>query len=331
MTTEALSQPLKERLDYGQPLEFGYFLVPDAGDPLGVLETARLADGLGYDLLGVQDHPYQPRHLDTQSLLAAILAQTEAVRVFADVGNLPLRPPAVLAKAAATLDLLSGGRFELGVGAGGFLDAAHAMGAPARTPAESLAALEEAVALMRAMWSGERRGIRFDGRYYQLAGVHPGSAPVHPIQVWIGANRPRALALTGRVADGWVSPLMSYKPPREAAKANLAIDRAAREAGRDPREIRRLYNVQGAFTSTTQGPAADTDQGIVGPPEHWVDVLTHFALDIGFSTFVLVAPPDPHTLTTFIEEVAPRVREHVTERRASSSSQPTTSREAETQ
>jgi len=109
------------------------------------------------------------------------------------------------------------------------------------------------------------------------------------------------------------------------------LSRAAREAGRDPREIRRLYNVQGAFTSTTQGPAADTDQGIVGPPEHWVDVLTHFALDIGFSTFVLVAPPDPHTLTTFIEEVAPRVREHVTERRASSSSQPTTSREAETQ
>ena len=107
---------------------------------------------------------------------------------------------------------------------------------------------------MRAMWSGERRGLRFDGRYYQLAGVHPGPVPAHPIQVWIGANMPRALALTGRVADGWVSPLMSYKPPREAARANLAIDRAAREAGRDPREIRRIYNVQGAFTSTTPRP-----------------------------------------------------------------------------
>ena len=107
---EALSQPLTEGLDYGHPLEFGYFLNPDAGDPLGVLETARLVDGLGYDLLGVQDHPYQPRHLDTFSLLAAILAQTTAVRVFADVGNLPLRPPAVLAKAAATLDVLGPGR-----------------------------------------------------------------------------------------------------------------------------------------------------------------------------------------------------------------------------
>ena len=315
---EALSQPLNESLDYGHPLEFGYFLVPDAGDPLGVLETARLLDRLGYDLLGVQDHPYQPRHLDTSSLLAAILAQTESVRVFADVANLPLRPPAVLAKAAATLDLLSGGRFELGIGAGGYLDAAHAMGAPALTPAESLAALEEAVALMRAMWAGEHGGLRFNGRYYELAGVHPGPAPAHPIQVWIGANRARALALTGRVADGWVSPLMSYKPPREAAQANLAIDRAAREVGRDPRAIRRIYNVQGAFTSATQGPAADTDQGIVGPPEHWAEVLTHLALDIGFDTFVLATPPDAHTLTSFIEDVAPQVRERAAERHASS-------------
>jgi alkanesulfonate monooxygenase SsuD/methylene tetrahydromethanopterin reductase-like flavin-dependent oxidoreductase (luciferase family) len=302
-------------MDYGHPLEFGYFLTPDAGDPLGVLETARLVDRLGYDLLAVQDHPYQPRHLDTSSLLATILAQTATVRVFADVANLPLRPPAVLAKAAATLDLLSGGRFELGVGAGGFLDAAHAMGAPRLTPGESLAALEEGIAVMRAMWSGER-AIRFDGRHYQLSGVHPGPAPAHPIQIWIGANKPRALALTGRVADGWVSPLMSYKPPREAAEGNLAIDRAASEAGRDPREIRRIYNVQGAFTSTTQGPAADTDQGIVGPTERWVDVLTHLALDLGFGTFVLAAPPDPDALTTFIEDVAPNVRERVAERRA---------------
>jgi alkanesulfonate monooxygenase SsuD/methylene tetrahydromethanopterin reductase-like flavin-dependent oxidoreductase (luciferase family) len=317
VSTETSSQQLHGSLDYGHSLEFGYFLVPDAGDPLAVLETARIADGLGYDLLGVQDHPYQPRHLDTQSLLATILAQTESVRVFADVGNLPLRPPAMLAKAAATLDLLSGGRFELSIGAGGYLEAAHAMGAPARTPAESLEALEEAVAVVRAMWSGERRGIRFDGRYYQLAGVHPGPAPAHPIQVWIGANRPRALDLTARVADGWVSPLMSYKPPGEAAQANLAIDRAAREAGRDPRAIRRIYNVQGAFTGSGLGPA-DTDQGIVGPPAHWAVVLTHLALDIGFGTFVLATPPDPDTLTTFIEDVAPRVRERVAERRASS-------------
>jgi alkanesulfonate monooxygenase SsuD/methylene tetrahydromethanopterin reductase-like flavin-dependent oxidoreductase (luciferase family) len=302
-------------MDYGHSLEFAYFLTPDANDPQGVLQIARLVDGLGYDLIAVQDHPYQPAHLDTLSLIAAVLAQTETVRVFADVGNLPLRPPAVLAKAAATLDLLSGGRFELGIGAGGFLDAAHAMGAPRRTPGESIAALEEAVAVMRSMWNGERRGLRFDGSYYQLGGVHPGPAPAHPMQVWIGANKPRALALTGRVADGWVAPLMNYKPPREAAEGNRAIDRAARDAGRDPREIRRLYNIPGAFTSRRPAPATDVDQTIVGPPEHWAEVLTHFATDLGFGTFVLAAPPDPDALRTFIEEVAPAVRERVSERR----------------
>jgi alkanesulfonate monooxygenase SsuD/methylene tetrahydromethanopterin reductase-like flavin-dependent oxidoreductase (luciferase family) len=322
MTTEALAQPLEQGLDYGHPLEFGYFLVPDALDPVGVIETARLADELGYDLLAVQDHPYQSRHLDTQSLLGVILAQTERVRVFADVGNVPLRPPAVLAKSAATLDLLSGGRFELGIGAGGYLEAAHAMGAPAHTPGQSLDALEEAVAVIRAMWSGERRGVRFGGSHYQLSGVHPGPAPAHPIQIWIGANRPRALALTGRVADGWASPLMNYKPPRQAADGNRAIDRAAREAGRDPREIRRIFLIPGAITSTTPTPATDDDQTIVGTPGHWADVLTHFATDLGFSTFVLAAPPDPDTLTSFIEDVAPAVRERVAELRADSPDHP---------
>jgi alkanesulfonate monooxygenase SsuD/methylene tetrahydromethanopterin reductase-like flavin-dependent oxidoreductase (luciferase family) len=275
--------------DYGHEIEFGYFLVPDAGDPAGVLETADLADQLGYDLLGVQDHPYQPRHLDTLALLGVILARTRAIRVFQAVGNLPLRPPAVFAKAAATLDVLSGGRFEAGLGSGGFLEPAHAMGAPALTPGESLEALEEAVAILRASWSGQS-GIRFDGRHYQLSGVRPGPPPTHPISIWLGAAKPRALALTGRVADGWVAPLMSYMPPAESVAAQKRIDRAAREAGRDPRAIRRIELVQGEFSA---------------------ELLTQLSLDLGFSSFVLVAPPDPDALRTFIEDVAPEVRARV--------------------
>jgi alkanesulfonate monooxygenase SsuD/methylene tetrahydromethanopterin reductase-like flavin-dependent oxidoreductase (luciferase family) len=305
-------------MDYGHHLDFGFFLVPEAGDPAGLLETGRLLDQLGYDLVGVQDHPYQRRFVDTYALLATILAETTRLRVFADVTGLPLRPPSVLAKQAATLDLLSGGRFELGIGAGGFLDAAHAMGAPARTHRESLEALEEAVAIVRAVWRDDGRGLRFDGRHYQLAGVHPGPAPAHPMQIWIAANKPHALALTGRLADGWVSPLMSYKPPREAAEANAAIDRAALDAGRDPRGIRRIYNVQGAFTRGPAAPATDSDPGVVGPAEHWVERLTSFATELGFGTFVLVAEPEPSTLRTFVEEVAPRVRAQVAERRAAS-------------
>jgi alkanesulfonate monooxygenase SsuD/methylene tetrahydromethanopterin reductase-like flavin-dependent oxidoreductase (luciferase family) len=301
--------------DYGHEIEFGYFLVPDAGDPDGVLETARLADGLGYDLLGVQDHPYQPAHLDSLALLGVILAQTERVRVFQDVANLPLRPPAVFAKAAATLDLLSGGRFEAGLGGGGFLQPAHAMGAPALTPGESLEALEEAVAILRASWS-DARSLRFDGRHYQLEGARLGPKPAHPIGIWLGAAKPRALALTGRVADGWAAPLMNYQPPAAAAEAQTVIDRAAGEAGRDPRDIRRIYNLPGAFTAAAPAPAGDSDQAVVGPPDHWAEVLAHFALDLGFGTFLLLAPPDPDTLRTFIEEVAPQVRDRVATARA---------------
>ena len=301
--------------DYHHDIEFGYFLIPDAGDPHGVLETARLADRLGYDLLAVQDHPYQPAHLDALALLGVILAQTERIRVFQDVGNLPLRPPAAFAKAAATLDLLSGGRFEAGLGGGGFLDAARAMGAPALTAGESLEALQEAVSILRASW-GDAGSLHLVGRHYRLEGARLGPKPAHQIGIWLGAAKPRALALTGRVADGWAAPLMNYQPPAAAAKAQTIIDRAAREAGRDPAEIRRIYNMSGAFTAAAPAPARDSDEAIVGPPEHWAEVLTHFALDLGFGTFVLIAPPDPDTLRIFIEDVAPEVRERVAAARA---------------
>jgi alkanesulfonate monooxygenase SsuD/methylene tetrahydromethanopterin reductase-like flavin-dependent oxidoreductase (luciferase family) len=301
--------------DYGHEPEFGYFLVPEAGDPYGVLEAARLADRLGYDLLAVQDHPYQPAHLDTLALLGVILAQTDHIRVFQDVGNLPLRPPAAFAKAAATLDLLSGGRFEAGLGAGGFLDAAQAMGAPARTAGQSLQALEEAIVILRAWWS-TTGVLRFHGRHYVLEGARPGPKPAHPIDIWLGAAKPRALALTGRKADGWAAPLMNYLPPAQAAEAHAVIDGAALAAGRDPGEIRRIYNVPGAFTTSAPAPARDTDKSIVGPPEHWAAVLAHLALDLGFGTFVLLGPPDPDLLRTFIEDVAPDVRGRVAAARA---------------
>lgn len=229
--------------------------------------------------------------------------------MFQDVGNLPLRPRAVFAKAAAALDVVSGGRFEAGLGGGGFLRAAQAMGAPALSIGESLEALEEAVAGLRASWSGAP-GLRFEGRHYQLAGARPGPVPAHEIGIWLGAANPRDLALTGRLADGWAAPLMNCMPPAAAAEAQAIIDRAAREAGRDPGDIRRIYNLPAAFTAISRAPAHDTE-AVVGPPEHWSEVLTHLALDHGFGTFVLIGEPDPATLRTFIDDVAPRVRERV--------------------
>jgi alkanesulfonate monooxygenase SsuD/methylene tetrahydromethanopterin reductase-like flavin-dependent oxidoreductase (luciferase family) len=179
-------------------LRFGYFLVPLAAEPL--IATAQRAERLGLDYVGIQDHPYQRRFVDTWSLMAMIAASTTTLRIFPDVANLPLRPPAVMAKAAATIDLLSGGRFELGLGAGGFWDAIAAYGGPRRSPRESLGALGEAITVIRKVWSGERN-LRFEGTHYQLAGAQAGPVPAHPIGIWLGVYGPRALELTVRAAS----------------------------------------------------------------------------------------------------------------------------------
>src|SRR2546423_15661129 len=105
--------------DADSQIQFGISLVPATEGLDRLRELVRAADGAGLDLLGIQDHPYQRRFLDPWSLIPTLLADTKRISFFTDVGNLPLRPPPVLAKAAASLGPLSARRFGLGVGAGG--------------------------------------------------------------------------------------------------------------------------------------------------------------------------------------------------------------------
>jgi alkanesulfonate monooxygenase SsuD/methylene tetrahydromethanopterin reductase-like flavin-dependent oxidoreductase (luciferase family) len=290
--------------DYGQQLRFGYFLVPEASTPL--LDTAVEAERRGLDYVAVQDHPYQRRFVDTFVLMSMIAARTERIGVFADVANLPLRPPAVLAKAAASLDVLSGGRFELGLGAGGFWDAIVAYGGTRRQPGEALAALAEAIEVIRAVWSGERN-LRLDGRFYWLAGANSGPVPVHPIGIWLGVIGPRALRLAGRTADGWVPSFRGELAP--VLEMATRLDEAAAEAGRDPGTIRRVLNIGGAITDgASAGPFR-------GPPAQWVDELTDLAVLPGFDTFVLWAD-GPDQLARFAEEVVPATRARVAAERS---------------
>src|SRR3954464_1309099 len=100
-------------------VRLGVFVTPVAEGRDDVLAQVELAEREGLDLVGIQDHPYQRRFMETWSLLAFLAARTERVTLFPDVANLPLRNPAVMAKAAATIDLLSGGGGGGGGGAGG--------------------------------------------------------------------------------------------------------------------------------------------------------------------------------------------------------------------
>lgn len=289
--------------DYGRPPEFGVSVEPLASPPDFALRIAKAADRSGLDLVGIQDHPYQRRFLDTWTLISTLVPVTENVRFFPDVANLPLRPPAMLAKAAASLDVLSGGRVEVGLGAGAFWDAVVGMGGPRRTPGEALRATEEAIGVMKLVWGGER-SLRFDGEFYSLKGMRPGPAPAHEIGVWVGAYGPRMLGLVGRRADGWV-PSLGYAPPERLPEMHARIDAGAAEAGRDPSEIRRVYNVSGNIGPGGDGP-------LEGPVEKWVETLTGFVLEGGMDTFVYWPGGDHERQTElFADEVAPAVREAV--------------------
>src|SRR6185437_1054857 len=243
-------------------IEFGLFVNPSAESYRDSIEMVRAAEQGGIDLIGIQDHPYQHRFLDTWLLMADLLARTERLRFFPDVANLPLRMPTLMAKQAASLDWMSGGRFELGLGAGAFWEAIEAMGGRALSPGESVDALEEAIPILRACWSGERT-VDFEGEHYRVKGFHPGPPPPHPIEIWVGAYKPRMLRLTGRLADGWL-PSQGYMPPEQVAEARKAIDEAAAKAGRDPSEIRGLYNVG----------------GIEGDADAWAEALTRWAEEL---------------------------------------------------
>ena len=271
----------------------GIFVVPDATDAALTVEQIVAADRSGLDVVGVQDHPYQARFLDTWTLLSYVAARTERVRLVPDVVNLPLRPPAVLAKSAASLDVLSGGRVELGLGAGAFWEGIEAMGGPRRTPKESVDALEEAIAVLRGFWSGDR-SVKVEGEHYRVRGARPGPPPAHPIGIWIGAYGPRMLRITGRLGDGWLPSLGArYLDPEGVPRMQAAVDDAAKAAGRDPDEIERAVNVMAG--------AADADS------------LARIADDLRFTTLLVGVPGDDPVgfVSRLGEDVAPRVRELV--------------------
>jgi alkanesulfonate monooxygenase SsuD/methylene tetrahydromethanopterin reductase-like flavin-dependent oxidoreductase (luciferase family) len=273
--------------DYGHELAFGVFVTPTQQ----AVELAQVAEAAGLDLVTFQDHPYQPAFVDTWTLMSYVAARTQRIRLAGNVLNLPLRQPVVLARSVASLDLLSGGRVELGLGAGAFWDAIEAMGGRRLGPGQAVDALGEAIEIIRQVWDTDTRGgVRFHGSYYQVSGAKRGPAPAHRVPVWVGAYKPRMLRLTGRLADGWL-PSLSYLQPDQLTEGNTLIDQAAVQAGREPGAIRRLLNIGDELSAAPQR-------------------LAELALTEGISTFIL-ASDDPRTIRGFAAEVAPGVRELV--------------------
>jgi alkanesulfonate monooxygenase SsuD/methylene tetrahydromethanopterin reductase-like flavin-dependent oxidoreductase (luciferase family) len=291
------------------PVQFGVFLAPAAGDVHGIADRARAAERAGFDYVSIQDHPYVPAFLDTFGLIAYLAGQTERLRFMSNVANLPLRPAPMLAKASATIDLLSGGRFELGLGGGRVWDEIAGLGGPQWTPRETVEAISEAIDVLRLLW--EPGGIaEKDGGHYPVR-TRSGPAPAHRIGIWLGVLRPRMLDLLGRKADGWVAPLGTGYETKPDAQDR--IDAGARAAGREPTDVRRAIQLVGSVIEVsltesrpTSGPG---NQPIRTTPEIWARIIREFVADERFDTVNFV--PEQETadqIEQFGATIIPLVR-----------------------
>lgn len=293
------------------PLEFGVFITPRSTDLDVLREEVHAAEDGGLDFVTIQDHPYVPDFLDTVSLIGVLLGEVKKIRFITDVANLPLRSPAMLAKATATLSLLSDGRFDLGLGGGRNWQGIAALGGRTLTPGETVDAFAEAVTIIRGMWR-DGQILKFEGQHYQLENAPSGPAVKNPPSIWFGAFGPRMLRLTGKVSDGWIAPLAM--PFEAKLPSQQLIDESARSAGRDPSSIRRMMQLVGSVTDaalTTQRPRRGSGAQIIRTtPQVWAQIITALMREERFDTFNFVLEQEsPEQVRRFATEVVPAVRE----------------------
>ncbi|MDF8265619.1 LLM class flavin-dependent oxidoreductase [Luteipulveratus flavus] len=282
------------------------------------LAAAERADRDGLDLMSLSDHPYLGDRLDAYATLGFVLGRTQRLSVLANVTNLPTRPAPMLARTVTSLSALSSGRVVLGLGAGGIWERIADMGVEPLTPRQAVESLEEAIVLIRLL-SGGGEPVTYDGRYYSVRDIAP--APVAAPMIWTGSVGRRSLAVTGRVSDGWIPGHAADWRSARYREGRAVIDEAASAAGRDPREIRTVFNLPGRVADQPQRRTRDAEgRWLGGSVEQWVDELTGAVLDYGASGFTLFAPghgvQDDRTLGRWAREIAPAVRAAVARERA---------------
>lgn len=292
---------------------FGFGAHHDVDDVPELLRTVAKADQDGLDIVSVSDHPYLGARLDAYAAVGFILGRTQRVAALVNVTNLPTRPAPMLARTVTSLSALSGGRIVLGMGAGGRWDRIADMGVPRLSPGDAVDAFEEAALLIKRL-AGGGPPVTHHGRYYRVDGIEP--APVAAPPVWTGSVGPKSLAATGRVADGWIPGHSADWLSERYRTSRAIIDAAAAAVGRDPGEIRTIYNLPGQITDRPLAATRDrTGRWIGGSVEQWVEELTGAVLEHGAAGFTLFSPSggtqEPVTLGRWANEIAPAVREQV--------------------
>jgi alkanesulfonate monooxygenase SsuD/methylene tetrahydromethanopterin reductase-like flavin-dependent oxidoreductase (luciferase family) len=288
----------------------------------------RRLDGAGLDWISVWDHLYevppaggtQP-HFEAIATLGALAADTTTARIGCLVFYVGYRNPALLARAATTLDHISGGRFELGLGSGWAELEAHAHGYDFPALRERMDMLEEAVPLIRSLLTHDRTSHA--GEFFRTDDLTmlPGPARGH-LPIWVGGiGEKRTLRIAARHADGWNAP---YVSPEEFRRLNGVLDRWCEIEGRDPASIERtvnlMFHLSTDASSAARVEAELTDKwgdmaervmggALLGTPDDAVARLGEYvAAGAQGINVALRAPLDDEALTAYLDVVIPAVR-----------------------
>lgn len=297
--------------------------------------TWRRADEAGVDWISVWDHFYEAPpaggtvdHFEAIATLGALCAETSNAQIGCLVFYVGYRNPGVIAKAATTLDHISGGRFNLGLGAGWHEPEASAFGYEFPSAGRRLDMLEEAVALIRSLLTTDR--TTHDGTWFRTDEASCLPRPVQQrLPIWIGGvGEKRTLPMAARLADGWNA---AYVSPEELRRLNGLIDQHCETHGRDPGSLERVVNLVFGMTTTAKQAAAEQDRiraqwgagaervtqgGLYGGPDEAVARIEQYrAAGATGVNVALRAPWDPLALDAYYGLVIPAVRSAVGEAR----------------
>lgn len=292
---------------------FGFGAHSVIGEGAELFDMVAQADRDGLDVFSLSDHPYHGDRLDAYATLGFVLGRTRRLAGFVNVTNLPTRPAAMLARTVTTLAALSDGRVVLGMGAGGRWDRIADMGVARLAPADAVDAFEEAIVLVKKL-SGGGPPVTYHGRHYSVHEIAPAAVPAPP--VWTGSVGRKSLAATGRVADGWIPGHAADWLSEPYRTSRAVVDEAAVAVGRDPGDVRTVFNFPGQITDQPLAATRDDDgRWIGGSVGQWVEELTGAVIEHGATGFMLFSPPggtpDLGSLRRWGSEIAPAVREAI--------------------
>jgi alkanesulfonate monooxygenase SsuD/methylene tetrahydromethanopterin reductase-like flavin-dependent oxidoreductase (luciferase family) len=299
---------------------FGLHAGPQMCSMAELRRVWQAADGLGFDWISIWDHFYgNPRGFEEDCFEAvashaALAAYTERVRVGSLVYSAGYRHPAVLANAMVTIDHISDGRLELGIGAGWHKPEYDAYGIDFEPPGVRLRRLAESVEVVRLLWTEEEAD--FEGEFYTLhrARCHPKPVQKQP-RIWIGASGDRALELAGRIGDAWNTASVS---PQEFARRYDIVRRASDHPDDFPAGVNLVFlgsqpdGLEAALRRRLFSPDAPQllDNLLLADDMDAVGQRVREYVDAGAQWIILNqrAPFDIDALTRFAEEVIPAFR-----------------------